>query len=234
MVLLLAASTPFLVAADQQDLAAAKTALAALQVYVGEWRGVGQPRRGSTRGAWREQSAWTWKFTEDEALLSFKNSGAKYYPAGILRAGAKAGKFELVARTTSEQEVKYVGSLTENGKLVFVADAPPNGSPARITIRQVARGKRLLVLFERRTASDRYSRLAEVGYTRKGSNFGKGTSFVECVVTGGLGTIAVSFQGQTYYVCCGGCRDYFNENPAEVLAEYRERKAAEKAKQDPQ
>jgi YHS domain-containing protein len=45
-----------------------------------------------------------------------------------------------------------------------------------------------------------------------------------------VGTIPVTYQGQTYYVCCTGCRDYFNDNPAEVLADYKERKAAEKKK----
>ena len=41
----------------------------------------------------------------------------------------------------------------------------------------------------------------------------------ECVVTGGLGTIEVTHNGKTYYVCCTGCRDYFNENAEKVLAE---------------
>ena len=50
------------------------------------------------------------------------------------------------------------------------------------------------------------------------------------VVTGGLGTIEVSYDGKSYYVCCTGCRDYFNENPKQVLKEYTERKEAEKAK----
>jgi YHS domain-containing protein len=49
-------------------------------------------------------------------------------------------------------------------------------------------------------------------------------------VTGGTGSIEVSYEGQTYYVCCTGCRDYFNENPAEVLAQYAARKEAERAK----
>ena len=48
----------------------------------------------------------------------------------------------------------------------------------------------------------------------------------ECVVTGGLGTMQVSYMGQTYYVCCTGCRDAFNENPAKIIAEYKKRKAA--------
>jgi hypothetical protein len=75
---------------------------------------------------------------------------------------------------------------------------------------------------------DSYARLAEVGSTRKGRSFAKAVaSGPECVVTGGLGTIAVEYLGRTYYVCCTGCRDLFREDPERVLAEYRERKAAE-------
>ena len=40
----------------------------------------------------------------------------------------------------------------------------------------------------------------------------------ECIVTGGAASIAVSFQGKTYYVCCSGCRDAFNEDPAKIIA----------------
>ena len=103
--------------------------------------------------------------------------------------------------------------------------------PLRVSIRVVAGGDRLVMLLERKSAiSDRYARIAEVGYTRKGSEFGKGSSQPECVVTGGLGTIQVTFEGQMYFVCCAGCRDLFEQKPAEILAEYRERKEAERKK----
>ena len=101
--------------------------------------------------------------------------------------------------------------------------------PARIALRFVAGGDRLLVLYERKgSVGDQLVRLAEVGYTRKGSDFGKGSTGPECIVTGGLGTIEVSYDGQTYYVCCTGCRDYFNDNPVEAIADYKARKAAAK------
>ena len=60
---------------------------------------------------------------------------------------------------------------------------------------------------------------------RVGSGFGQGVAQRECVVTGGIGNITVSYQGQTYYVCCTGCKDLFEEDPAGVLAEYKERVA---------
>ena len=46
----------------------------------------------------------------------------------------------------------------------------------------------------------------------------------ECCVTGGLGTSQVTYMGQTYWVCCTGCRDAFNENPAKVIADYMKKK----------
>jgi YHS domain-containing protein len=54
--------------------------------------------------------------------------------------------------------------------------------------------------------------------------FGKGVQEVVCIVSGGKGTMPVSFEGQTYYVCCTGCRDYFNENAAAIVAEYASKK----------
>ena len=47
----------------------------------------------------------------------------------------------------------------------------------------------------------------------------------ECIVTGGLGTIAITYKGQTYYVCCTGCRDAFNENPEKFIKEWEAKKA---------
>jgi len=34
------------------------------------------------------------------------------------------------------------------------------------------------------------------------------------------------YKGVTYYVCCGGCRDAFNENPEKILKDYQARKKA--------
>ena len=101
----------------------------------------------------------------------------------------------------------------------------------QIAMRQVASGDRLLISYLQRSAGSKLlTPLAEVGYTRKGSNFGKGTSGPECIVTGGYGSMAVQYEGQTYYVCCTGCRDLFNDDPAAAIADYRQRKAAEREK----
>lgn len=220
-----------LIGADKPDRSAdQKAALAPFQDYVGSWRGAGQPRRGSTRGAWVENSEWAWKFADEGPALVMQSKEGKYFQSAQLRAIGD-GKYELLGVREDEQPVKYAGGPDESGQLVLTALEEVAEAPARVSIRLVAEGKRMVVLLERRSG-ERYSRLAEVGYTREGSRFGQGTSYVECVVTGGEGTIPVEHDGKTYYVCCTGCRDYFNENPAEVLAEYRERKAEEARKRE--
>jgi hypothetical protein len=224
-----------LLAADDQppaDLAAQKERLAKMQLLVGEWRGVGQPQRGSTKDSWIAEAQWAWSFDEGAAALVGTLPKGRYFKSLRLTPGKDEGTFELAAALADEEAtITYSGKLDETDRLVLAAAEPREGLPARISLRFVAEGARMLVLLEKKSAtSDQLTRLAEVGYTRQGSGFGKNVSQRECVVTGGLGTIEVSFEGKTYYVCCTGCRDYFNDNPKEVLAEYFARKEEEKQK----
>ena len=51
------------------------------------------------------------------------------------------------------------------------------------------------------------------------------------MVTGGAASIPVSYKGKTYYVCCTGCKQAFDDDPEGILAEYESRlkQAREKA-----
>lgn len=224
---------------DSSQTQADKAALVALQSYIGGWKGVGQPQRGSNKGAWAEQADWAWNFTDERASIAFDSPRGKFFAAGRFQPGDKESTFVLLARRPdSEAEDRYAGKLEEEA-LVFTLEAFAEGAsvedrPARITIRQVADGKRLVVLYEKQIAgTDRFLRMAEVGYTREGSNFASAnTGQPECVVTGGLGTIEVKYEGKTYYVCCTGCRDYFLEDPVSVLADYKERKEKERQEKE--
>lgn len=240
-------------------ISADKSALAPWQAYIGQWKGVGQLRRGSTQGAWTETAEWAWQFDKSRAAVAFQSPRGKYYTSGRIVPGEKPKTFELIATRAGDKtadtkhEDRFTGAVNTQGEFVFLQKEPekqskpaaaPNSvaadqpaadknaqQPARITLRQVADGKRLLMLYERRLpGAEQFVRLAEVGYTREGSGFAKaGSGSPECIVTGGLGTIAVQFEGKTYYVCCTGCRELFDDDPAGVLADYRARKANEKS-----
>lgn len=201
-----------------------------LQGFVGSWRGVGQPRRGSTVGSWKQLDEWQWKFEEGHASLYFSSAESKFFRSGQLRPTGKKGFFELVVQPQPEKSTprRFQGRLDEAGRLVLVnPDAIP-GQPARITMRLLARGDRMTMLVEQRLGKSFYGRLAEIGCTRQGSGFGKGQAFPECIVSGGRGTIQVTFEGKNYYVCCSGCKDFFDDDPEQALAEYRQRLAEKK------
>ncbi|MBS0201628.1 MAG: YHS domain-containing protein [Planctomycetes bacterium] len=36
------------------------------------------------------------------------------------------------------------------------------------------------------------------------------------------------YKGKTYYVCCTGCRDAFNDDPEGILAAYEKKKTESK------
>lgn len=209
-----------------------KDSLEAIQnMVIGQWRGVGQPRRGSSRGSWIESTTWSWKFAGEKASLVFTTDDAKFYTSGEITTGEKPETYVFTGITADGESEIFNGTRDEDGRLSFMATEAKAKRPARITLRTVADGDRLLMLMERQLTEDRFARLAEIGYTRQGSGFGQGaTAGPECVVTGGLGTIEVQHDGKSYFVCCSGCQDLFNTDPERILAEYAKRKEEEKNK----
>jgi YHS domain-containing protein len=222
-------------ASKQESITADKKALSPLQPLVGEWKGVGQPRRGSSQGAWSEEASWAWHFTDKHAELVGKIDRGHFFSTLRLMAGDKTDHFQLFGVPVGgRDEVRFDGARDADGQLVLKAAAEPKpDQPARITIRTVAGGDRLVLLFERRSG-EQFARLAEVGLTRKGSSFAlKGGDPHECIVTGGHGTLTSDYKGTTYYFCCTGCRDAFLQDPEGILADYRARKAKEQAAANP-
>jgi YHS domain-containing protein len=60
----------------------------------------------------------------------------------------------------------------------------------------------------------------DVGLTKEGESFAAGSTVAAravCIVTGSAASMTVSYQGQTYPICCTGCRDEFNDNPEKYL-----------------
>src|SRR5208337_2604614 len=77
-----------------------------------------------------------------------------------------------------------------------------------------------LVLDRKEPGAALFQPFVEIGLTKEGESFAAGSSTVEqprCIVTGGAATLTVSYQGQSFPICCTGCRDEFNENPEKYL-----------------
>jgi len=203
----------------------AKEALAQLNSLIGGWRGVGQPRRGSAAGSWKETAEWVWNFSQSAPAIRYVVTEGKLIKSARLTFDEQTGLFRATVTLPDGATRDYEGKLADD-RLVLDSKPDAKREVHRMTVTRLNE-KRTVVLFEKKRASSRgLSRVAEVGYTREGTRLAvEGADGPECVVTGGKGTIQISYKGQTYYVCCSGCKQAFNENPEKILAEYRERLA---------
>ncbi len=149
----------------------------------------------------------------------------KYLKSAALHPAKDPGTFRLDAILADGTKRSFSGKAGEKNALPLRADVPPDGGLARITLTPL-HDTRLLILLETEDGSGNFGRLGEVGYTRQGVAFASGETGPVCIVTEGRGTIQVKYKGQTYYVCCSGCKELFDDDPEAVLAEAAKRQKA--------
>jgi len=215
------------------DRAAVVARLKPLGVLVGDWRGVGQPRRGSRVGAWIEKAHCEWRFGDDDSALVFHSDSDKQFE--FVSFGYDRDNQQLTAaiqESGSDERQDYVrdADSSRDSVDVFNDAREPEDVRNRITLRRLS-DIRITMLFEqKRSASGSWRRVAEIGYTRAGERLAaEGAGAPQCIVTGGLGTRTVTHEGKTWHVCCDGCRQAFEADPEGTIAAYRERIREQKA-----
>jgi len=230
-VFLLALSLP--VRGDDLALKGREQLLAALEPFsglVGSWRGIAQPRRGSSVGAWQEHAevVWNWSAKPGEAGLQWTIQDSTFWESARLSHDADSKQFVLTITRPDQSTTRYTGTF-ENKRLILEAPVNEAGQIGRVTLTLI-NANRAVWLHERRLDGQKFPvRLVEIGYQRQGTRLATSTSDgPECVVTGGKGTMAVMHEGKTYYVCCSGCRDAFLDDPAGILADWEARNAERK------
>ena len=200
-------------------------ALQPLSVLVGQWRAVGQPQRGSNVGAWSEELSAAWDFTDDQAKLIVSSKVGKQFQKLILVSSTGSEDLILRLQQSGQPEQTLNRTAESSVKDTFIFSSANDESPGlRCTIRRIS-DIRVTILFEQRTSgTGSFRRIAELGCTRAGEKLARGNAGErQCIVTGGLGTISVSHAGMTFYVCCEGCRQAFQDDPEGTIAAYRER-----------
>ncbi len=203
-------------------------ALTAFNDLIGGWRGIGQPQRGSARGAWKETADWAWSFDDKRPALVIRIEDGKQLTSGRLTYDLKSATYRLHGEYADQTRRDFTGRLQDK-KLTLLSEPDDHGVRHRVSIWS-PNSKRLVVLLERSLSEDSYFLLAEIGYTRAGTRLAvEGGDGPECVVTGGKGTSTVQYMGKTYYVCCTGCRQAFEDDPPAILAAYQKKLTDRKA-----
>lgn len=214
------------VRAEPESKSPSKGAIEALKDYnglIGSWRGIGQVKRGSSDGAWQEKASLVWELKPKSTGIRINVDEGKEWKSALLSFDEANKQYLLTADLPDKTTRKYQGNAIEKRLVLEGVDA--NKDVHRITL-TVLNENRMLILFEKRPELQSFfTRVGEVGYQRQGTKIAAvGGSGPICVVTGGAGTIPVMFKGKTYYVCCTGCRDAFNDDPAGILAAFEKKK----------
>lgn len=205
-----------------------KEALQALQDYIGSWKGNGTSEKNKSE-IWNEKVAWSWRFKGQDAWLTLDFSQSRVFKNGEIRYLPDKKVYELTLLDKKDNKQILRGKLTgpKKDKLVLERQDAETKETHQLALNMAAGGIGSVYTYstkpENRTI---YTRQWQLRFTKEGESFATAKKQVECVVTGGLGTMPVSYKGVTYYVCCSGCRDAFNENPEKIIKEYQARKKA--------
>jgi hypothetical protein len=214
-------------AADTKDAAKAKEALQALQEFIGDWKGSGGPDKTKPSPKdpiWKETLKWSWRFKGDDASLVLEVKDGKEFKGGEMRYLVDKKKYQFTAAGKDDKKQVFEGEL-KDGTLTLERVDPDSKNTVQIQMNTAAEGVRFIY----RTAHKKdgetiYVKDTLVQATKEGEALGAKEKKNVCVVSGGLGTIAVRYKDETYYVCCSGCADAFKENPEKYIAEFKAKK----------
>jgi hypothetical protein len=218
---------PLLRADDPAPKRTPKEALQALQDLIGEWRGTGEPKQGTreerTRNFWQETIAWQWRFQGEKVWLQADVARGKYFTRFELTYLPATDRYSLKATTADKAVLTFEGKLAKR-KLVLEREDAAAKQTQRLTF-DLLHFNRYLCRYDARTEGKTlFTALWQVGATKEGVEFATLPNKPECIVSGGLGTMTVLYKGQTYYVCCSGCRDAFNDDPEKYIKDFEAKK----------
>jgi hypothetical protein len=205
-----------------------KEALQAFNDLIGSWRATGTPQQGPReerlKNFWTETISWEWQFKGKDVFLKAAIDKGKHFSGGELRYLPDQDRYRLTLRTPAKETVEFEGEWKDKRLTLERTDAGKQETQRLVV--SLLHSNRYLYRYEVKPANQTiFTALYQVGATKEGVPFAGPDGKRECIVSGGLGTMPVMYKGKTYYVCCSGCRDAFNEEPEKYIKEYEARKA---------
>lgn len=181
--------------------ATTKEAMQKIQVVVGTWRCTGSPD-DPDEPAWIEKAEWGFKIERDRYSLTLAVTDGRLLREAAVSYDLKRKVYVLGATKPTGAKATYEGRL-EGRKLILEEIVPPDrkeGEQERLTFDLLRDNRYLMSVERRRLGAKSWSSAYTVGCTKEGVPFVRGEA-PKCVMTGGAGTIAVTHDGKTYYVC---------------------------------
>jgi hypothetical protein len=219
------------------------SALKPLQIVMGKWEGVFK------NGGVGETHDWVWDLQTDKKYpaLAVSAPDGKFFTHARITYDPASSKFRM--ETVDKENVvrKFEGGWEAEPAEVPADDGKSFYRTFKLKLTEIANedlshrweyvlsqqnNNRYQLYASRATSSSSRFTLRDVlGSQRSGTSFAQSDDdFGErtCIISQGLGTISVSYQGKSYYVCCTGCKAAFEDDPEMWIARFEEMKAEKK------
>lgn len=185
---------------------------------MGSWRMTGQAKRGSSQGAWTSTARAEWTGI-DGRTLEFRVPDSTSFDVMKVQVDPKTGEATAIDLKMTDGSARSLKRQPENqsDRYIFVESVGAGPNAYRMSLNRKSRDRWTGSFDVRKSGSEVWSRLQELGLTRQGTTIAQGSGQPECVVTGGLGEIMVTVNGRTVYVCCSGCRETLLADPDAYL-----------------
>jgi YHS domain-containing protein len=208
-------------------------AFSPFEYLVGRWTGQALPKDSaqSFRG-WTEKHSWAWVFTKGQpTAMSVAIQNGKVLAGGKLAFDPVRKRYRLegTAAQPGGGPLAFEGALDTRGKTLVLEQVGTGkgktpGSKSgtiRLSLYPNSNFIRYTMAIDRKEpGAFQFSRSIEVGLTRDGESLAGGANSSErpkCIVTGGAATMTLTYNGQSFPICCTGCRDEFNESPEKYI-----------------
>lgn len=216
-------------------------AMNALQIMLGGWRGITQKEVGEFKAI--EEPKWVWDFRSQpgQPALVMKSEQSQHITEARLTYLIERQLYQLTAKDKTGETRTLEGTFTAPVE-EFEGEDHRVHRKYKLQLTEVADARDALQLVFNQQDNNRYQlevekkrgqrfvRIDTVGTQREGSSFAINDSDYKertCVISGGLGTTQVSYNGKSYWVCCSGCKAAFDEEPEKWIAEFEAKQKAQ-------
>ncbi len=213
-----------------------------LQVLLGSWRGTTRREFDGFKAV--DEHEWVWDLQSDPkqpALVMSWGGESPYVKEARMTWLADSEQYTMTITAPADEQRVFVGEFArevedvpgDDGKLQrtfalrFTQTEPADAKEQfQYTFNQ-QENNRYLMEIDKKRGKAKFRRYDTVSTQREGTSFALSDSDYgekTCIISAGLGTTQVSYQGRTYWVCCSGCKAAFEEDPERWIKRAAEEK----------
>lgn len=211
------------------------------QILVGSWRGITNKAHDGDKVL--DQTVWAWDLLSNPSQPSLVMKSDKNPHLHLAKLTYDTPKDQFVLNIQEEDNLSrtFKGNFSQpvvdkpgdddklqrTYKLEMTEEVNADAAEQWKFVFNQQENNRYLLEIYRKKGKGEFVRVDTVATQRDGTSFAiSDTDYGDrtCIISQGLGTMQVSYQGKNFWVCCTGCKAAFEAEPERWIALWEEKK----------